>query len=52
MIVGAVGSGKSTLVQAILGEVPWAKGVRYSPPGKISYVAQVQFKSFILFYLD
>eukprot|EP01118_Nematostelium_gracile_P016057 TRINITY_DN656_c0_g1_i1.p1 TRINITY_DN656_c0_g1~~TRINITY_DN656_c0_g1_i1.p1 ORF type:complete len:1510 (-),score=442.59 TRINITY_DN656_c0_g1_i1:26-4555(-) len=40
MVAGAVGSGKSTLVNALLGEVPIVSGTRYTQPGGISYVAQ------------
>lgn len=40
MIAGAVGAGKSTLVNALLGEVPLMSGTRYMQPGAISYVAQ------------
>jgi len=39
MVVGAVGSGKSTLGMALLGEVPMTKGKR-SLKGSVAYVSQ------------
>lgn len=41
MVVGAVGSGKSSVVSAILGELEPVKGtVGLMPNAKVSYVAQ------------
>lgn len=39
-IVGPVGSGKSTLIRAILGEVPLRAGSIYADPGRIAFVGQ------------
>ncbi|KAJ5406972.1 hypothetical protein N7465_008256 [Penicillium sp. CMV-2018d] len=39
-IVGPVGSGKSTLIRAILGEVPLRSGSIYADPGNIAFVGQ------------
>jgi ATP-binding cassette subfamily C (CFTR/MRP) protein 1 len=39
-IVGPVGSGKSTLMRAILGEVPLRAGAVYVNPGIMAYVSQ------------
>ncbi len=42
MIVGAVGSGKSSYIQSILGEVPKVAG-KLTVGGNIAYVAQEAF---------
>ncbi|KAJ5968505.1 ABC transporter integral membrane type 1 [Penicillium viridicatum] len=39
-VVGPVGSGKSTFIQAILGEVPLRAGSIYADPGNIAFVGQ------------
>ncbi|GKT51746.1 ABC transporter atnG [Colletotrichum spaethianum] len=39
-VVGPVGSGKSTLMQAILGEVPLRAGSVHADPGNIAFVGQ------------
>jgi len=39
MVIGRVGSGKSTLVQSVLGEVPLSKGSIVTS-GKVAYVPQ------------
>lgn len=39
-IVGPVGSGKSTLIRAILGEVPLRAGSIHADPGNIAFVGQ------------
>ncbi|WQF78674.1 Putative AAA+ ATPase domain, ABC transporter type 1, transmembrane domain-containing protein [Colletotrichum destructivum] len=39
-VVGPVGSGKSTLMRAILGEVPLRAGSTHADPGNIAFVGQ------------
>lgn len=39
-VVGPVGSGKSTLMRAILGEVPLRAGSIHADPGNIAFVGQ------------
>jgi ATP-binding cassette, subfamily C (CFTR/MRP), member 1 len=40
MIIGRVGSGKSTLMKAFLGEIPCVEGFVYSSVGQVAYCAQ------------
>ena len=42
-IIGPVGSGKSTIINGILGEVPALSGSSISMNGKVSYVSQTPF---------
>jgi ABC-type bacteriocin/lantibiotic exporter with double-glycine peptidase domain len=46
MIVGAVGSGKSSLLMAILGEIPKIKG-NVQITGKLAYVSQEVLRSVV-----
>jgi ABC-type multidrug transport system fused ATPase/permease subunit len=42
-VVGKVGSGKTLLLRALLGEIPSASGTELSLDGRISYAAQLPF---------
>ena len=57
-LVGPVGSGKSTIINGILGEIPALSGTNISMNGRVSYVSQTPFilnatlRDNILFGLD
>jgi len=42
-VVGKVGSGKTLLLQALLGEVPSVSGTRFTVEGTVSFAAQQPF---------
>lgn len=39
-VAGAVGSGKSSLLLALLGELPWTQGIGWAARGAVAYIPQ------------